>query len=101
METRKEIEFVESEYWTCANPQHRHRQEDVAKRCIEKSQREKVPVKRWSRDEVMMFLARKNSGQNMAKLARDLGMSASNMTRLVDKAKWILRKEAHQRKMDI
>ena len=93
METEKKIELVEREYWSCSNKEHRHRTKEVAQRCIEKTRIEKIDIKRWSKEELFSLLDKKNSGENMSKLAREMRMSGSNMTRLITKAEAIRRWE--------
>lgn len=86
METKKEIELVEVEYWTCNDNKHRHRTKEVAERCIYKSCAKKKEHKRWSKAELYELLDKKLAGENMAQLSRDMCMSNSNMTRLTNKA---------------
>lgn len=89
METKKEIELVEVEYWTCKDSKHRHRTKEVAQRCIDKACMPKKEPKRWSKAELYELLDKKLAGENMAQLARDMGMSNSNLRRLTDKAQRI------------
>ena len=86
---KKEIELVEVEYWTCKNPNHRHRTQCVAQKCIDKDGQPKRQHKRWSKAELYDMLNKKLAGENMSALARSMGMSSSNIKRLVDKAERI------------
>lgn len=91
--TKKEVEYIESEYWTCHNKDHRHRKQHVAEKCIAKSEQPKRDIKRWTRQELLSFLEYKRYGSNMTVLAKALGMSRANMSRLIDKAERIDRYE--------
>lgn len=93
MKPQLDYEFIQREFWTCKNPQHRHRTEEIAKKCIDESERIKIEPKRWKKKELYYFLEKKRAGENMSKLARDLGMSTTNVTRLVEKAERIERIE--------
>ncbi len=93
METKKEIELVEVEYWTCTNPDHRHKTKEVAQRCIDKAIAPKKEPKRWSKAVLFDLLDKKLAGENMSKLAREMGMSISSMRRLTYKAERIRQRE--------
>ncbi len=93
METKKELELVEVEYWTCNNTDHRHKTKDVAQRCIDKASTPKKAPKRWSKAALFSLLDKKLAGENMAKLAREMGMTSTNMHRLTYKADRIRQQE--------
>jgi len=85
-ERKTEFQVIEKMYWSCVNQDHRHRTYETAMECIKETLRPKTIQKRWDKDQLIAFLEDRNNGKTIAQLARDNGMSNTNMFRLLNKA---------------
>jgi len=76
-------------YWSCGDPDHRHRSEQIALDCIAKRERAKVNAAstvRWNKSMLAAVLARFRDGHKKSAIARELGLSHSRISQVIAKA---------------
>lgn len=96
MEPNLKTELVRVEYWDCGNLDHRHVSEKVARSCIEKCERRTAfaaGARRWTNEAYAAVLRQHRDGARQCDLARSLGLSATRIRQILDKAERLERAE--------
>lgn len=81
-------EVVSVSYWSCGNPDHRHRTEDIAARCIARHRpaTSRPPPRQWSWEEKDQILAEYRAGSTLREIGRRLGVSVERVRQMKDAA---------------
>ena len=53
---------IHVKYWSCHNPEHRHKSESVAEGCIGKQKNKSAPQRHWDRAALKNVLEMKRAG---------------------------------------
>lgn len=90
----KKIEVI-TYYWGCNNPDHRHRDEVTADKCILKmaDQKARPAPRRWTEDGLAGLIEKHNSGMSYALIGRSLGIGGQQIKNLITKGYRILKKK--------
>ena len=73
-------------YWTCHNPDHHHMTREVALKCIEKQEKPKKPIFRWTDEMYEDVLSLYEEGKTLAEISEKYGRSRSRMQQIVWRA---------------
>ena len=95
IKSEKKIEIIQLEYWSCNNPYHHHKTEEIANKCIYKSTNKKHDAAYYieisKRNNLIINLFK--SGARKADLARQFGLSATRIHLIIAKFQRKERKE--------
>jgi DNA-directed RNA polymerase alpha subunit len=89
MKPKLKTELVRVDYWTCGNPDHRHKTEVVAQACIDKreaAEKHTAGARRWTPEAYAEVLKAYRGGTRKSELARQLGLSKERARQVISKA---------------
>ncbi len=73
--------------WSCSNPEHRHRTQEVAQRCIDTKSKPKRETNIWTKENLKSILADRRSGMTYKKIGEKWrGISAQQAACVVYRA---------------
>ena len=76
-------------FWACGIDSHRHTSEATASACEEKQRKPKRKINTWTPDLLLNVLAREESGEPLAEIGREFGISRQRMSEVILRAKRI------------
>jgi len=86
METQEVIEMIERRYFSCLNPDHRHKLRETAEHCIQENlyrKKSKISMNHWDKNKKIELWKRWKSGESQKKLAEEFSVSPSRINQLV------------------
>ena len=89
LETKQVLVTVEVRYWTCLNPDHRHKTRAVAAGCIAKTEKKlnSAPPRRWNQEMHMKVIEQRDiDGMTFKAIGDSLGVSRSRGQSVYEKA---------------
>lgn len=89
LETKQVLVTVEVRYWTCLNPDHRHKTRDVAARCIAKTEKKlnSAPPRRWTKEMHLKVIEQRDiDGMTFRAIGDSLGVTGSRAKSVYAKA---------------
>lgn len=94
MKSQLKTEMAPVSYWTCSDPDHRHKSEEIALACIEKAAkskrtRESGSAGRWGTQGYLNIFAEFKAGAKKSDLARKHGISPARIDQIISKAERI------------
>jgi DNA-directed RNA polymerase alpha subunit len=103
MKPKLKTKIVRVEYWDCGNPDHRHKNKDVALACIEKREARttlSTGARKWTNEAYSAVLAEHRAGSRQCDLAKSLGLSPESVRKILAKAEQLERAVASNEPLD-
>jgi len=85
MESELKTVMVELRYWSCLNPNHRHKTKQIADACIKKEQ-EKVKPRRWTDAMYAEVKVKRDSGMTFKAIGDSIGVTTQRARMICWKA---------------
>lgn len=89
MKPKLKTELIRVDYWDCGNQNHRHKTEAVASACMEKRDNRAGlanGARKWTEENSCAVLKRRQEGERLCDLARNLGISVATVKYVLNKA---------------